>query len=44
MYNEFEFISTFLTKENNFMYRADGYRVRGKDSMYDLIPYIMPSR
>ncbi len=44
MYNEFEFISTFLTKENNFMYRSDGYRVRGKDSMYELIPYVMPYR
>ena len=26
------------------MYRADGYRVRGKDAMYDLVPYIMPYR
>ena len=26
------------------MYRSDGYRVRGKDSMYELIPYVMPYR
>lgn len=26
------------------MYRSDGYRVRGKDSMYELIPFIMPYR
>ena len=24
------------------MYRADGYRVRGNDAMYELVPYIMP--
>ena len=26
------------------MYRADGYRVRGNDAMYELVPYIMPYR
>lgn len=26
------------------MYRTDGYRVRGNDAMYELIPYIMPYR
>ena len=26
------------------MYRADGYRVRGNDAMYELVPYIMPDR
>lgn len=26
------------------MYRADGYRVRGNDAMYELVPYIMPKR
>ena len=26
------------------MYRADGYRVRGEDAMYELVPYIMPYR
>ena len=26
------------------MYRADGYRVRSNDAMYELVPYIMPYR
>lgn len=26
------------------MYRADGYRVRTNDAMYELVPYIMPYR
>ena len=26
------------------MFRADGYRVRGNDAMYELVPYIMPYR
>ena len=26
------------------MFRTDGYRVRGKDAMYELVPYIMPYR
>lgn len=26
------------------MYRTDGYRVRGNDAMYELVPYIMPYR
>jgi len=26
------------------MYRADGYRVKGNDAMYELVPYIMPHR
>ena len=26
------------------MYIADGYRVRGNDAMYELVPYIMPYR
>ena len=26
------------------MYRTDGYRVKGNDPMYELVPYIMPYR
>lgn len=26
------------------MYRADGYRIRTNDAMYELVPYIMPYR
>ena len=26
------------------MYRTDGYRVRTKDAMYEIVPYIMPKR
>lgn len=26
------------------MYRTDGYRVKGNDAMYELVPYIMPYR
>lgn len=26
------------------MYRADGYRIRSKDPMYEIVPYIMPKR
>ena len=26
------------------MYRADGYRIRANDAMYELVPYIMPYR
>lgn len=26
------------------MYRSDGYRVKGNDAMYELVPYIMPYR
>ncbi len=26
------------------MHRADGYRVKGNDAMYELVPYIMPQR
>lgn len=26
------------------MYRADGYRVRSEDPMYEIVPYIMPKR
>ncbi len=30
--------------EKKTMYRTDGYRVKGNDPMYELVPYIMPYR
>ena len=26
------------------MYRSDGYRVKGNDPMYEIVPHIMPQR